>query len=256
MSRGTRNPRRRGARNDDPHPRRSRHRHLRELPRLRHRHARRRARVRPQPPVRGLHDRQHLRLPHQPRRHHRALGAEEDREPTSSSTTSSARSSVRSSAPGSIALIISTGELTGDPRLDVSRQALFSGASNGYGDHSPGSASRSRPSIITEIVMTAIFVLVIASTSRKSMPVGLHRPHRRPHARPRAHDQHPDRQHVGEPRSLARHRDLRRLVGTGATLGVHHLPDHRRPDRRRHLDGARRPPTTRRRRADSSTHRP
>jgi aquaporin Z len=44
-------------------------------------------------------------------------------------------------------------------------------ASNGYGAHSPG-GFKLGAAIITEIVFTALFVFVIASTSRKSMTVG------------------------------------------------------------------------------------
>src|SRR5688572_12970277 len=72
---------------------------------------------------------------------------------------------------GLIALIISTGDLTAPRGESVARQVLFSGASNGYGDHSPTGFALTAV-IITEIVMTGIFVLVIASTSRRSMPVG------------------------------------------------------------------------------------
>jgi aquaporin Z len=55
-------------------------------------------------------------------------------------------------------------------------------ASNGWGDHSPSAVTLRNgrvlegyglgATIVTEIVLTALFVLVIASTSRKSMPVG------------------------------------------------------------------------------------
>lgn len=44
-------------------------------------------------------------------------------------------------------------------------------ASNGYGTHSPGGFGLGA-AIATEIIFTAIFVFVIASTSRKSMSVG------------------------------------------------------------------------------------
>lgn len=44
-------------------------------------------------------------------------------------------------------------------------------ASNGYGAHSPG-GFKIGAAIIVEIVFTALFVFVIASTSRKSMPAG------------------------------------------------------------------------------------
>lgn len=72
---------------------------------------------------------------------------------------------------GLIALIIQTGDLKAPKGLDVSRQALFSGASNGFADHSPTGFAFGAVAI-TEVVMTAIFVLVIASTSRKSMAIG------------------------------------------------------------------------------------
>ena len=58
-------------------------------------------------------------------------------------------------------------------------------ASNGWGDHSPSAVTARAGRLIitksgynfgamavTEIVLTALFVLVVVSTSRKSMPVG------------------------------------------------------------------------------------
>lgn len=44
-------------------------------------------------------------------------------------------------------------------------------ASNGYGAHSPGGFGMGA-AIVVEIVFTALFIFVIASTSRKSMPAG------------------------------------------------------------------------------------
>lgn len=44
-------------------------------------------------------------------------------------------------------------------------------ASNGYGDHSPAGYGLGSV-IVSELVMTAIFVLVVCSTSRRSMPAG------------------------------------------------------------------------------------
>src|SRR4051812_37901404 len=44
-------------------------------------------------------------------------------------------------------------------------------ASNGYGAHSPGHFGMGA-AILVEIVFTALFIFVIASTSRKSMPAG------------------------------------------------------------------------------------
>ena len=72
---------------------------------------------------------------------------------------------------GLMALIINTGDLVPNKFGKVTREVLFAGASNGYGAHSPTGFSLTSV-IITEIVMTAIFVVVVASTSRKSMPVG------------------------------------------------------------------------------------
>jgi aquaporin Z len=72
---------------------------------------------------------------------------------------------------GLIALIISTGDVTPPGGQDIGRKVLFAGASNGYDSHSPTGFSLTAV-IITEIVMTAIFVAVIASTSRRSMVPG------------------------------------------------------------------------------------
>ena len=44
-------------------------------------------------------------------------------------------------------------------------------ASNGYGKHSPGGFGMGA-AIIVEVVFTALFIFVIASTSRRSMPAG------------------------------------------------------------------------------------
>jgi aquaporin Z len=82
-------------------------------------------------------------------------------------------------AIGAVALwgILETGDNAGSPKL--ARQALFSVASNGYGSHSPGKFELGAV-IITEIVFTALFVLVIAGTTRASaiagfagIPIGL-----------------------------------------------------------------------------------
>lgn len=58
-------------------------------------------------------------------------------------------------------------------------ELLFSGASNGYGSHSPSGFALGAV-IITEIVFTALFILVIAGTTRSSaiagfagIPIGL-----------------------------------------------------------------------------------
>ncbi len=59
------------------------------------------------------------------------------------------------------------------------REALFGGASNGFADHSP-SGFAFWAVVITEVVFTALFILVIAGTTRSSaiagfagIPIGL-----------------------------------------------------------------------------------
>ena len=61
----------------------------------------------------------------------------------------------------------------------LTRQGLFGAASNGYGSHSPGKFDLGAV-IIIEVVLTALFVLVIAGTTRASaiagfagIPIGL-----------------------------------------------------------------------------------
>ena len=55
---------------------------------------------------------------------------------------------------------------------DIAWTANLSGfASNGYGSHSPGGFSLGA-AIMAEIIFTAIFVFIIASTSRRSMAPG------------------------------------------------------------------------------------
>ncbi len=76
--------------------------------------------------------------------------------------------------------IIEAGNNTGTGQVQkLTRQALFSSASNGYGSHSPGHFDLGAV-IITEIVFTALFILVIAGTTRASaiagfagIPIGL-----------------------------------------------------------------------------------
>ncbi|MET0275347.1 MAG: aquaporin [Acidimicrobiia bacterium] len=73
--------------------------------------------------------------------------------------------------------ILASGDNAGTVKLV--RQALFGGASNGYGSHSPGGFALGAV-IITEVVFTALFILVIAGTTRASaiggfagIPIGL-----------------------------------------------------------------------------------
>jgi aquaporin Z len=64
-------------------------------------------------------------------------------------------------------------------RRELVREGLFSGASNGFADHSPGNFAFLAV-IIAEVVLTALFILVIAGTTRSSaiagfagIPIGL-----------------------------------------------------------------------------------
>jgi aquaporin Z len=73
--------------------------------------------------------------------------------------------------------IFESGDTIGSNKLGS--QALFSGASNGYGSHSPSGFALGAV-IITEVLFTALFVLVIAGTTRSSaiagfagIPIGL-----------------------------------------------------------------------------------
>src|SRR5215510_2416142 len=76
--------------------------------------------------------------------------------------------------------ILETGDNTGTGQLKkLSREALFGGASNGFADHSP-SGFAFWAVVITEVVFTALFILVIAGTTRASaiagfagIPIGL-----------------------------------------------------------------------------------
>jgi aquaporin Z len=76
--------------------------------------------------------------------------------------------------------ILETGDNTGTAQIKkLTREALFSKASNGYDSHSPGHFALGAV-IITEVVLTALFILVIAGTTRSSaiagfagIPIGL-----------------------------------------------------------------------------------
>jgi aquaporin Z len=73
--------------------------------------------------------------------------------------------------------ILETGDNGGGRKL--AREALFGGASNGFANHSP-SHFAFWAVVITEVVFTALFILVIAGTTRSSaiagfagIPIGL-----------------------------------------------------------------------------------
>jgi len=73
--------------------------------------------------------------------------------------------------------ILASGDNQGSSKF--ARQVLFAGASNGYGSHSPGKFGFWAV-VIVEVVLTALFILVIAGTTRASaiagfagIPIGL-----------------------------------------------------------------------------------
>jgi len=72
-------------------------------------------------------------------------------------------------ASGLIWAIVRTGENAG--AVGATREALFSGASNGYGSHSPTGYELGAV-IIAEVVFTAILVLVVMGATRSTMPAG------------------------------------------------------------------------------------
>ena len=73
---------------------------------------------------------------------------------------------------GILWLIIEAGDNTGGKQLTkLASKAAFSGASNGFADHSPNGFALGAV-IIVEVVLTALFVLVIVGTTRSSMTPG------------------------------------------------------------------------------------
>ncbi len=116
----------------------------------------------------------------------------------------------------------------------ATREALFGGASNGFADHSP-SGFAFWAVVITEVVFTALFILVIVGTTRSSaiagfagIPIGLMLALIHMITIPI------DNTSVNPARSFSTV-IFGRELGLGAALGVHRLPDHRWPDRRRDL---------------------
>jgi aquaporin Z len=110
-------------------------------------------------------------------------------------------------------------------------------ASNGYGDHSPGKYSLTA-ALVTEIVMTFMFLMVIHGTTDRRAPIGfagmaiglcltlIHL------------DQHPGHQHLGEPGTQHRTCALRRRLGGAAGVALLGRTDRGRVARRRGLPRA------------------
>jgi len=72
---------------------------------------------------------------------------------------------------GALGGLVIWGILKSSDVAGLDTKAKFAGASNGWGSHSPTGFAFGAM-VITEIVLTALFVLVILSTTRKSMPAG------------------------------------------------------------------------------------
>ena len=111
-------------------------------------------------------------------------------------------------------------------------------AANGYGDHSPGGFNLFA-GLVIEIVLTAVFLVVIMGTTDKraskgfaALAIGLALDAHPPR-------QHPGHQHVGESGSVDRTSDppriRRRIVGPRTALAVLARPDRRRHPRSVHL---------------------
>ena len=144
-------------------------------------------------------------LSHQPGGHPRHVGAQAHRGRECPST-SSARSSAPRSGGFVIWAILATGDNAGQGKLV--RAALFSGASNGFADHSP-----SRLRVLGRRDHRGRVHRAVHPRDRGHHPlVGDRRVRRHPDradAGADPHDHDPDRQHVGEPCAELLHRALR-----------------------------------------------
>jgi len=96
-------------------------------------------------------------------------------------------------------------------------------ASNGFGEHSPAGFDLLSVAII-EIVLTAVFVLIVlGTTTTKCVPTGFG-----------------PVEHLGQPGSFARHRRVPGRLGARPGLGLHPVSRDRRRARRSIVDGDRR----------------
>ena len=135
-------------------------------------------------------------------------------------------------AAGGVLYVIASGA----PGFDVSKGF----ASNGYGMHSPGGYSL-LAALVTEVVMTAFFLLVILGSTDERAPAGF-APIAIGLALTLIHlDQHPGHEHIGQ--SCAQHGrgGLRRWLGPFPALAVLARPDRRRRGRSRGLSFRRQP---------------
>lgn len=93
-------------------------------------------------------------------------------------------------------------------------------ASTGYGEHSAGGFSL-LGALLSEIVFTAIFVLIIARVTRPEEGAGLMAPvAHRAHAHRHAPHQHSDLEHFAQSGSLNGDRAIRPRLGLGTAMAV------------------------------------
>ncbi len=114
-------------------------------------------------------------------------------------------------------------------------------ASNGYAAHSPGGYSL-LAAVVCEVVMTAMFLVIILGTTHQRAPVGFAGLAIGLEPDADSSDQHPGDQHLGQSGAQHRHRDIRRRLGDTAVVVVLAGSGRwRRPRRLRAQDAAREP---------------
>ena len=122
-------------------------------------------------------------------------------------------------AAGGILYVIASGA----PGFDVSKGF----ASNGYGEHSPGGYSMTA-ALVTEVVMTAFFLIVIIGSTDRRAPPGFAPIADRAGADADPPHQHSGHQHLGQSGAQHRRGGVRRRLGAGAAVAVLGGTDRRR----------------------------
>ena len=105
---------------------------------------------------------------------------------------------------------------SGKPDFDLATSGL---ASNGYGAHSPGGYTLAS-ALVTEVVMTGFFMLIILGATDRRVPVGFAPIRHRPGPHPDPPDQHPGNQYLGESGAQHRAGDHCRATGRCGQLWV------------------------------------
>ena len=117
---------------------------------------------------------------------------------------------------------------SGAPGFDLAKGF----ASNGYGELSPGKYGLLRRAVVTEVVMTAMFLFIILGSTHGRAPGRLRPDRDRPRPDPDPSDLDPGHQHLGQPGPQHRGRGVRRRRLSGPALAVLGGADHRRRHRR------------------------